>query len=152
MMALRDGTRAPGSSTPERILDRRSSSTRTYTGSVMVPIAPRLRGGSRPRPSPLKVPWPLSLNRLAPVTPTADLAAALLKQQVVAVGRASVQDPVLPVPAGCHELFTAGHSRGLEQLLGLIQIADAELPGQHPIRAGRGEPLMPFDAELDRTM
>src|SRR5262249_50006749 len=56
MIPFRDGTRAPGASTPSRICARRSSSTLRYTASVAArsvgldPTAPRCPGPPPPPP------------------------------------------------------------------------------------------------------
>src|SRR5215475_7844606 len=105
MMAFREGTRAPGPRRPEWILDRRSSRTRRYTGSVVVPMT-----------KPLSPRWAVLVSQRAFCGDLRQgaLAAALLEQQVVSVGRPGVQDLVLPVGTWPHQLFAVRHPGGLE--------------------------------------
>src|SRR5271166_5848731 len=93
-----------------------------------------------------------SPKRRAPARRPRYLRAALLKQQVVPVRRPRVQDPVLPLLARRHELLPVRNACVVEQLLGLIEVADAELPGQYPVGTSRGEALVPLDAEFDRSV
>src|SRR6266702_2897459 len=84
--------------------------------------------------------------------PATVLAADLLEQQVVPVGRPGVQDAVLPVGARPHQLFAVWHPGGLEHLLRLLQITHAELPSQHAVGPGGRESLVPLDTELNRAV
>src|SRR5208282_6694242 len=79
------------------------------------------------------------------------LAAALLEQQMVAVGGAGVQYAVLPVRRGGHQLFPDRDARLGQPLPSLIDVADAELPGQDVIWGAEPEPGPALDAELDRS-
>src|SRR5690349_1626775 len=111
MIALREGTRAPGSSRPELIRWRRSSRTRRYTGSVDVPIGSIVPKRRRDRD------LSAILGVLAGELRAGHaLVAALFQKEVVAVGGARVQDPVLPVGAGGHQLLAVGHP-GIGQAL-----------------------------------
>src|ERR1017187_8866254 len=113
----------------------------TDPGGLIPVIAQVLRARQRARPRRQTESRPL-ICRLR-------LGASLLKQQVIAVRRPGVQDAVLPVLAGGHQLLPVRHACLAEQLLRLLQIAYPELPGEHPVRAGRRETLMPLNAELD---
>src|SRR5215469_10205886 len=77
------------------------------------------------------------------------LLAAFLEEQVIAIRSPGVQDPVLPVRARRHQFLAVADAGLGEPLLGQLEIANAELPGQNLVRPGRRELLPPLDAKFD---
>src|SRR5258708_9605281 len=68
---------------------------------------------------------------------------------MVAVGCPGVQYPVLPIRARRHQFLAVPDARLGEPLLCHLKVADAELPGQYPVRAGGREIMPPLNAEFD---
>src|SRR5260370_33371237 len=82
----------------------------------------------------------------------AALFAALFQQAVIPVRGTGVQHAVLPVRGRRHQFFPE-RDPGVDQPLpGLVDVGDAELPGQDLVWAATAEPGPALDAEFESSM